>query len=104
MTILLLILAATFSAAPLFAQPRHTWGLDEPSGTQVLDTAGGLSGFLMNGVERLPGGRAGGGIRCDGVDDYATIPDDDSIEAAEFSLAFWVRRRGDQPVWAMFLS
>jgi hypothetical protein len=104
MTILLLILAATFSATPLFAQPLHTWGLDETSGPEVVDTTGGLSGSLMNGVERLPGGRTGGGIRCDGVDDYATIPDDASIEAAEFSLAFWVRRRGDQPDWAKILT
>ena len=100
----LLPILLTLLPAAVMAQPTHSWAFDEPSGTQVLDAAGTLPGSLFNGVQRLAAGRIGRAVRCDGLNDYATIPDNASIRTARFSIAFWVRRQGEQGDWVKILN
>jgi hypothetical protein len=102
-----LLFSAIFvaAAATSFAQTSSSsWRFEEAAGTTLLDSSGGNSGTLVNGVTRLSSGRAGKALRFDGVDDYATFGDPASLEAPAFSVALWVRRQGVQQSWAKILN
>lgn len=65
------------------------WKLDESSGTTAADSVGSNDGTLTNGPVWQPsGGRIGGALSFDGVDDYISLSSYDF--GNQFTLAAWV--------------
>ncbi|MEK7067460.1 MAG: LamG-like jellyroll fold domain-containing protein, partial [Patescibacteria group bacterium] len=68
------------------------WGFDETSGTSASDSSGnGRSGNLRNGPAWISGGKVGGALSFDGIDDYvyANLPASDFIN--NISISIWVK-------------
>ncbi len=77
------------------------WKLDETQGTVAGDSAGGFDGMLTGGPLWLPtGGKVGGAIQLDGVDDYIKMPFVLNPADGAFSLFAWVK--GGGPGQAIF--
>jgi hypothetical protein len=69
--------------------------LDESDGTVAADSAGGAPGTLANGpLWRPAGGRIGGALELDGVDDHVQVDQQFKGALSSFSVAVWVRARG----------
>jgi len=76
----------TFPTAGLVAW----WPLDEASGTTAPDEAGSAPGTLVNGPLWQPsGGRIGGALAFDGVDDRVTMGQVDVSGGDGLTIAFW---------------
>ncbi len=68
------------------------WRLDETAGLVAYDSSGGHDGSLNgNPVWQPAGGRAGGAIELDGIDDYVSTPFVLNPAAGTFSALAWVR-------------
>ena len=72
------------------------WRLDEVGGTTATDSSGnGFHGQLSNGPLWSLGGRTGGCLSFDGINDIVTVVDAPLLEVgrqnADFSLAMWVK-------------
>ncbi|MCP4607948.1 MAG: hypothetical protein GY845_04460 [Planctomycetes bacterium] len=50
------------------------WALDEGSGSVAHDLSGNGNDGTLNGEPRWATGKTGGGLECDGTDDYVEIP------------------------------
>jgi L-ascorbate metabolism protein UlaG (beta-lactamase superfamily) len=71
------------------------WKLNEPQGTVADDSASGLDGLLAGGPLWSPtGGKVGGAIQLDGVDDYIKTPFVLNPAEGSFSLFAWVKGGG----------
>ena len=69
------------------------WTFDDGSGTTAADSSGnGNDGMLVNGPT-WAGGIEGGGLDCDGVDDYVEIGTGSSVNAmtTQVTLSAWVQ-------------
>jgi fibronectin type 3 domain-containing protein len=67
------------------------YGLDETSGTAASDKAGTNTG-AVSGATWVPGGRYGGALSFDGVNDWVTIPDANALDlTTAMTLEAWVR-------------
>lgn len=74
--------------------PVAFWMFDETGGNTAFDSSGnGHTGFLMNGATRYVGAQAGNKLLLDGVDDYMSVPDADSLDVGvgDFTIAAWIR-------------
>ncbi len=68
------------------------WKADESSGMIARDFTGSHDGTLMNGPVWQPsGGKIGGAMEFDGVDDYVEIGTIDIIGGAGLTLALWFK-------------
>ncbi|SMD27515.1 Concanavalin A-like lectin/glucanases superfamily protein, partial [Kibdelosporangium aridum] len=68
----------------------HNWTFDEGSGTTANDSAGGKPMELKNGTG-FAQGRAGNGLRLDGVDDVAVTASGVNVStSASFTVSGWV--------------
>ena len=66
------------------------YGFDEPSGTAITDAMSAHSGTI-SGAARVAG-RYGQGLSFDGVDDFATVPHDASLNLGSgMTVEAWVR-------------
>jgi hypothetical protein len=66
------------------------YGFDEPSGTAITDAMSAHSG-TVSGATRVAG-RYGQGLSFDGVDDFATVPHDASLNLGSgMTVEAWVR-------------
>ena len=71
------------------------WQLDESSGVQALDLMETNDGVLF-GHPVWTTGQINGALEFDGIDDYITIPDDDSLTPGNtITLSFWTYYKGD---------
>ncbi len=73
-----------WTAAPLEPDPPFTaglWNFDGSQGDSIIDISyNGNNGHFMNGPARTAGGRFGYAIDFDGVNDYITVPYDNSLD------------------------
>jgi hypothetical protein len=68
------------------------WPLDETSGQVAADVVGGYDGTLVGGPVWQPdGGRIGGALEFDGVDDYVDIGAIDFVGENGMTVALWLR-------------
>jgi len=71
------------------------WKLDETQGTVADDSAGSLDGILAGGPLWLPtGGKVGGALQLDGVDDCIKTPFVLNPAEGTFSFFAWVKGGG----------
>ncbi|MFP6866087.1 MAG: LamG-like jellyroll fold domain-containing protein, partial [Roseibacillus sp.] len=79
------------------------WTFDEVSGATAADSSSsGAShpGALVNGANFVGGGKFGGAVSLDGVDDIVRISDHADFEfdqSASFTVAFWFRTTWNFP-------
>lgn len=74
------------------ATPVLELSLDETSGGTATDSSGEGNDGSLTGASWITGGRYGGGASFDGVDDWITVPDDDSLDLDDSgTLEAWVK-------------
>lgn len=70
----------------------HYWALNESAGTAAVDSVGGVTGTLAAGPVWQPdGGRFGGAVEFDGVDDRIDLGTMDLPSTAAMSITLWFR-------------
>ena len=68
------------------------WGFDEPSGTTAIDSSGSGNSGTLSGPTRVAGGRYGGALSFDGVNDWVTVADANSLDLTNrATISAWVR-------------
>ncbi len=73
-------------------QPAVHWKLDETKGATADDSMGGKDGMLYGAPVWLPaGGKVGGALQLDGLDDYVETPFILDPAAGSFSVFAWVK-------------
>jgi hypothetical protein len=100
LAIALLIVPATAHATSLSKPPNNLglvgyWSFNEGTGTKAGDMSGnGNTGTLTNGPT-WAGGKLGGALRFDGLDDYIDAGDSSALEpASTITVSVWVNVRG----------
>jgi hypothetical protein len=71
----------------------HNWTMDEGSGPDAGDSAGGKGAKLANGTA-FGAGRAGNALKFDGVDDVATTTNVNVRTDKSFTVSAWVHLDG----------
>ena len=64
------------------------WALDEGSGSVAHDLSGNGNDGTLNGEPKWATGKTGGGLECDGTDDYVEIP---RVVQDDFTLMAWIK-------------
>ena len=68
------------------------WGFNEASGTSATDSSGTGNTGTVTGATRVAGGRYGGALSFDGVNDLVTVNDANSLDLrTSMTLEAWVR-------------
>jgi len=81
------------------------WKVDENSGTRAEDFAGSHDGTLVNGPAWRPnGGKIGGALDFDGVDDYVAIGKIDVEGGTGLTLALWFKADDFGASYARFIA
>ena len=84
--------AVTFTVSPVASNLVGAWGFDETSGTTTADASGRGNTGTLSGPTRNTGGRFGGALSFDGINDWVTVPDADSLDLTSgMTLEAWVR-------------
>jgi hypothetical protein len=82
------------------------WSFDEGTGTIVSDTSGnGNNGALynMDGSTCWVDGKPGKALMFNGIDDYVSIPDSDTLhQTSAITVAFWIKAASEQPSSDLF--
>lgn len=85
---------STVQIAEPTANLTQKWQLDEAAGGVADNAVSGSDGTLQNGATwQAAGGRIGGALQFDGVDDNVSLPS--LVLSPSFSLAFWMKRTVD---------
>ncbi len=81
------------------------WKVDESSDMTARDFVGSHDGTLINGpVWRPAGGKIGGGLEFDGVDDYVDIGTMDIVGGTSLTLALWFKADDFSASYARFIA
>ena len=73
-------------------EERGVWPMDETSGTTVHDVSGLGNDGTLNGNATWGPGKVGGALVLDGTGDYASVPDDASLDiTGPITMAAWVK-------------
>ena len=73
--------AVTLTVSPAaVANLVGAWGFDETSGTTAADASGRGNTGTLNGATRSTGGKFGGALSFDGINDWVTVPDADVLD------------------------
>ena len=68
------------------------YGFEETTGASATDASGYANTGTLAGATRTTGGRFGGGLRFDGVDDQVSVLDDETLDLTNaMTLEAWVR-------------
>jgi glucose/arabinose dehydrogenase len=82
----------TLTVSPPSTGLVGAWGFDEASGTTANDASGGGNPGTIAGPTRTSGGRYGGALSFDGVNDLVTVADASSLDLTTgMTLEAWVR-------------
>jgi hypothetical protein len=75
------------------------WAFNEPSGDQARDFSTFNNPGVLAGPVRVPG-RFGGGLQFDGLDDWVTVADSDSLDLSHaMTLEAWVKPTATGSAW-----
>ncbi len=76
------------------------YGFDEAGGSSVTDSSGTGNGGSVNGPVRVTGGKFGGALSFDGVNDHVTVADADSLDLTTgMTLSAWVNPTQSTGLW-----
>jgi Concanavalin A-like lectin/glucanases superfamily len=79
------------SAPPAAGGLVAAYGFDEASGTTTPDASGSGNPGVISGATRIAAGRAGAGLEFDGVNDWVTVADANSLDLTSgMTLEAWV--------------
>jgi len=102
---ILLMVLFFFCLLPVGSQAALVahWTFDEGSGTQVVDTVGGLIGTLSaTGATLVTGGKAGGALSLNKADTgYVTMGDVLRLGTGPYSFVVWVKTSTTDPTTAV---
>jgi hypothetical protein len=72
------------------------WLFDEGQGKTVRDSSGNGNDGVINGDPEWVEGRFGKGLKFDGVDDYISVPDSDSLDinGDQITIVAWIKGGG----------
>lgn len=87
----LTLAALSAQVAVAGAAPVLELDLDETTGLTATDSSAEGNDGLLNGATWTTGGRYGGGALFDGVNDWITIADDDSLDLEDGTVEAWVK-------------
>jgi glucose/arabinose dehydrogenase len=80
----------TLNIAPPSTGLVGAWGFDEATGTTAGDSSGSGNIGTISGATRTTG-KYGGALSFDGVNDWVTVPDANSLDVNRMTLEAWVR-------------
>ena len=84
--------AATVSSAPPPTGLVAAYGFEEGSGTNAADLSGTGNGGTISGATRTTAGRFGSALTFDGVNDWVTVADANSLDLTSgMTLEAWLR-------------
>lgn len=91
--VVLFMLLPRLASADITTGLVGRWALDATSGTTAIDSSGfNNNGTLVNGPAWNSGGKLGGALSFDGVNDYVTLGNPTSlIPGSTITLAGWMR-------------
>jgi len=102
---ILLLVLFSFCLLPVDSQAALVahWTFDEGSGTQVVDTVGGLIGTLSpTGATLVSGGKAGGALSLSkAATGYVTMGDVLNLATGPYSFVVWVNASTTEPSTAV---
>jgi hypothetical protein len=76
------------------------WGFDEASGPSVIDASGRSNTGTILGATRSTAGKFGGALSFNGVSDWVTIPDANSLDLSTgMTMEAWVRPTAVGALW-----
>src|SRR5688572_13999545 len=79
-------------AAPAASPPVGDWRANEGSGTVLVDSSGSGNNGTILGNPTWVTGQHGQAIRFDGTGDYATVPDNASLDiTTAITMAAWMK-------------
>lgn len=88
------ITASTFQLSEPTANLTEKWQLNESAGTTADNAVSATDGTLTNSPTwQAAGGKIGGALQFDGVDDYVSIPS--VVLSSPFTFSFWMKRTVD---------
>jgi hypothetical protein len=80
------------------------WGFDEPSGATTVDASGQANTGTINGPARTTAGKFGGALSFDGINDWVTVPDANTLDLTTgMTLEAWVRPVATGSLWRTVL-
>jgi Concanavalin A-like lectin/glucanases superfamily len=83
----------TLTVAPPATGLVGAWSFDEASGTNAADASGSGNAGTVSGATRVAG-KYGGALSFDGVNDWVTVNDSNSLDINRMTLEAWVRPSG----------
>jgi PKD repeat protein len=97
----------TVTAPPLCVSPPGlvgAWAFDEASGTTTIDRSPSGNTGTVSGATRTAAGRFGGALSFDGVNDWVTVPDANSLDLSSgLTLSAWVNPAVAGSAWRTVL-
>jgi hypothetical protein len=92
--------AVTLTVNPASTNLVGAWGFDEASGTTATDSSGRANTGTLNGATRNASGRFGSALSFDGVNDWVTVPDADSLDLTTgMTIEAWIRPSAIGSLW-----
>ena len=97
--------AVTFTITPAPSCPPPAglvgaWGFDEASGTTTPDASPAANTGTISGATRTVAGRFGGALSFDGVNDWVTVADANSLDLSTgMTLSAWVNPAAGGATW-----
>jgi hypothetical protein len=80
------------------------WGFDETSGTTAADASGQSNTGTINGPTRTAAGKFGGALSFDGINDWVTVPDANTLDLTTgMTLEAWVSPVATGSLWRTVL-
>ena len=80
--------------------PVAAYGFEEASGTTVLDASGNANNGTITGATRSAAGHSGGALSFDGVNDWVTVADANSLDLTSgMTLEAWVLPTALGTIW-----
>jgi hypothetical protein len=74
------------------------WSFDEGDGDTVMDASGNRNDGVIDGALWIDG-KYGKALEFDGKDDFAEVPDSDSLHAEDLTIAAWINVYSDPHDW-----
>jgi N,N-dimethylformamidase beta subunit-like protein/uncharacterized protein DUF4082/concanavalin A-like lectin/glucanase superfamily protein/fibronectin type III domain protein/BACON domain-containing protein/Big-like domain-containing protein len=80
------------------------WGFDEATGATATDASGRAHAGTINGATRVSGGRYGGALSFDGVNDLVTVADTNALDLTNgMTLEAWIQPTAVGAAWRTVL-
>lgn len=98
-------LAVWSSAASAAGDPVLAMGFDAGAGSTAADSSVSGNDGAIAGASWTDDGRYGRALRFDGVDDWVTVPDDDTLDlTGDLTLSAWIKPEAANPFMSVLMK